>query len=120
MKTHNNGTTSSHIPGEIMDALYEYDWPGNVRELQNVLHRYVTLKSLDFASPLSPATAVEKDQPDMEDDCITTLSSAVECFEKKFILKTLHEARWQKAKAASVLRISRKTLFRKMKAYALI
>ena len=37
------------LPGHIVEALLKYDWPGNIRELQNVLHRYLTLKRLDFA-----------------------------------------------------------------------
>lgn len=93
-----------------MDKLYEYDWPGNVRELQNVLHRYVTLKSLDFASRLSPVKTTEEEQPDVEDESITTLSSATEQFEKKLILKTLKETKWHKTKAA-VLGISHKHCF---------
>ncbi|HEU18872.1 MAG TPA: PAS domain S-box protein [Deltaproteobacteria bacterium] len=120
MKNHNTGTATQHIPGNIMDALFEYDWPGNVRELQNVLHRYVTLKSIDFTSPHSPAISLEKEQTDRKYDPITTLSSAMEQFEKKILVKTLKETKWHKTKAASALGISRKTLFRKMKAYALI
>ena len=34
--------------GKILGQLYNYDWPGNVRELQNVLQRFITLKTLDF------------------------------------------------------------------------
>lgn len=120
MKNHNTGTTKLHVPGNIMDTLFEYDWPGNVRELQNALHRYITLKSFDFTSRLSPEIAAEKEQPDKEDEATTTLSSATEQYEKKVILNTLKETRWHKSKAASILGISRKTLFRKMKAYALI
>jgi len=37
------------LPGNVAEALSNYDWPGNIRELQNVLHRYLTLKVLDFA-----------------------------------------------------------------------
>ncbi len=33
---------------EEKEALTSYDWPGNVRELINTMHRYLTLKKLDF------------------------------------------------------------------------
>jgi PAS domain S-box-containing protein len=36
------------FPGEILDAMVDYDWPGNVRELQNVINRYLTLGEIDF------------------------------------------------------------------------
>jgi DNA-binding NtrC family response regulator len=40
-------------------------------------------------------------------------------FEKKIIVKVLNNCQWQRKKAADVLKISRKTLFRKMKIYGL-
>lgn len=117
--TYHNGAAQS-IPKGVMDELCRYDWPGNVRELQNVLHRYVALKSLDFSSPLSLATGGEGNGGAIEYDSAATLCSAVEYFEKKFILKALEETKWHKERTAAALGISRKTLFRKMKAYALI
>jgi len=115
LKQHGNGTISSTIPGKIMDTLYHYDWPGNVRELQNVLHRYLTLRSLDFMSP-GPEGPVHE-IAHYQDDLVagTYLSTAVENFEKKFILRTLAQNKWHRIKTASILGISRKTLFRKIK-----
>ena len=42
------GSNPSTLPGRVLDSLYHYDWPGNVRELQNVLHRYLALRRVDF------------------------------------------------------------------------
>ena len=36
------------LPGEVMKALMNYEYHGNVRELQNVIQRYLAVKSIDF------------------------------------------------------------------------
>ena len=52
------------LPGHISEALLNYNWPGNIRELQNVLHRYLTLKRLDFAGmPITRLAQPEKETP---------------------------------------------------------
>jgi PAS domain S-box-containing protein len=115
-----NGTTT--IPGKIMDALNRYDWPGNVRELQNVLHRYLTIGTLDFMPSITGSPFEENMFSDREMELIniSDLSSAVETYEKRLITKTLEQCQWHRIKAATVLGISRNTLFRKMKNHELI
>ena len=95
------------IPGRTMDILMEYDWPGNVRELRNVLQRYVTLGHLEFLAPGSES----KTAP------ITTeinLREAVQELEKSLITKALRQASGNRTRAATLLGISRRALFRKM------
>ncbi len=114
-----NGTIN--IPGKIMDALYNYDWPGNVRELQNVLNRYMTIRNLDFMSPLSKISQPRLDCNNfMENEVGNDLITALERYEKNFIVKMLEQKKWHRMKAAEALGISRHTLFRKMKNYELI
>ena len=108
------------IPEHIIKSMQRYDWPGNVRELQNVIHRYITLKEVDFlnilqSKPAEPKTMAEKlilhNNNDLE------LRTAKESFEKKYIEKLLDEHHWHKSKVASILGINRRTLFRKIKMY---
>lgn len=111
---------STQVPGNVLEALYNYDWPGNIRELQNVLQRYVTLKTLDFMGPepvLShPVTGCL--EPDGSES--VSLMSALDQFEKQFISRTLERQRWHKGRTASMLGVDRKTLFRKMKKFNLL
>jgi DNA-binding NtrC family response regulator len=106
---------------EDIETLRRHPWPGNVRELQNVLRRYIALKSLQFMKvshshrfesplPAHPSKAVPAD----------TLKDASVQFEKKLIQNTLDEAKWNKTRAAKLLGVSRRTLFRKMKAAGLM
>jgi len=102
-----SGTT--RVTGRTMDILTEYDWPGNVRELRNVLQRYVTLGHLEFLSPgrefgIAPiATELN-------------LREAAHELEKSLISKALRQAGGNRTRAAGLLGISRRALFRKMPA----
>lgn len=121
LKRNGNGSKTIQIPGKIMDALYYYDWPGNVRELQNVLHRYLTIKSLDFMSPSSSRMASAQDYTENKyDENCTNLIMALERYEKSLIMRTLEQNKWHRIKAAYALGISRHTLFRKMKNYEIV
>jgi len=105
---------------KIMDALLKYDWPGNVRELQNTLHRYVTLNKIDFmgAEPVvsdsDPGIAFAN--MDIEKQ---TLRNVLQSVEKKLIADALNRNRWHKTKAAKMLGVDPKTLYRKIKQYQL-
>jgi PAS domain S-box-containing protein len=111
------------IPEHIIKSMQNYDWPGNVRELQNAIHRYITLKKIDFMDiPQS-----KPDEPDIIPEDITIqnhrdveLRMMMENFEKKIIKSTLERHRWHKTKVASILGIDRKTLFRKMKSHEIL
>ena len=116
-----NYPSSKNLPTitiAVMEALTSYDWPGNVRELQNTLHRYVTLKRLDFlGAPLStPAPSPEmKFEPIWPNEEL--LRDAIGHFEREYILKQLERYHWNRSKVASKLGIDRKTLFKKMRSY---
>lgn len=98
---------TARVPGRTMDILMEYDWPGNVRELRNVLERYVTLGHLEFLTPGSkPETATAPTG--------INLRKATRELEKSLISKALQQACGNRTRAATLLGISRRALFRKM------
>ncbi|MCP4113088.1 MAG: PAS domain S-box protein [Desulfobacteraceae bacterium] len=111
------GAKKQTIPVKVMDALLNYDWPGNVRELQNVLQRFITVKSLDFMN--ISADTQNADSLDFSDEEPGqdgySLDEVVESVEKKLIIQALEKVRWNKTKASSLLGISRRSLFRRMK-----
>jgi PAS domain S-box-containing protein len=110
---------SPKIDGKVLGYLYNYNWPGNIRELQNVLQRYITLKTLDFMGSSSPESRLLDDiiTPDDALPKGESLETILERIEKEIILKTLEKNQWQKNKTATALKIDRKTLFRKLKKY---
>jgi len=106
------------IPENIIKSMQSYDWPGNVRELQNTVHRYITLKEIDFMGisqtkldelEIIPEDIIIQNNQDLN------LTTVMESIEKKYIKKLLDEHQWRKTKVASILGINRRTLFRKMK-----
>ena len=108
--------------------LVEYDWPGNVRELENTLCRSMILCEGDLLT--------ERDLPprirgELGGDAGAALSDlhplrladavdeATARLEKVLILARLAECKGNRTAAADSLGISRKTLFNKMRQYAL-
>jgi len=111
-----NGKGRSDIPGKIMNSLYNYHWPGNVRELQNVLQRYFTVKRLDLIGPIAAGpNSLNGNSGEDHDPEDLNFHHTMENFKKNVIIRALEQTQWHKGRAASMLGIDRKTLFRKMK-----
>lgn len=96
-----------NMSGRLMDILMEYNWPGNVRELRNVLQRFLALGHLEF---LPPGLKSEN----IQDKTCLKLKDAVRDLETSMIARALKEADGNKTRAAKLLGISRRALFRKM------
>jgi transcriptional regulator with PAS, ATPase and Fis domain len=106
------------IPAYLMNVLKGYHWPGNIRELQNTIQRYVALNEIDFLqSPQKTAELKNKTYPDF--CCNLDLKSALEKFEKEYIVNCLKVTGGHKSKACKILKINRKTLYKKMCRYDL-
>lgn len=113
------------------DYILNYDWPGNVRELQNAVSRYVVLgkfaheDSVDFAptlveeEPELPVIEEEFYEEEAPRERRMTLKEiareASRRAEKEAILRVLEATRWNKSKAAKILKISYKALLYKIK-----
>jgi two-component system, NtrC family, response regulator HydG len=87
-------------------ALQEYTWPGNVRQLQHVIERLTILADrVDAETVRDALTAMEsRDRP------VETLAEA----EEDQIRRVLTATGGNKSKAAQILGIERKTLYRKL------
>ncbi len=87
-------------------ALQDHTWPGNVRQLQHVVERLVILADrIDAASVREALTAMEsREKP------VDTLAEA----EEDQIRRVLAATGGNKSKAAQILGIERKTLYRKL------
>ncbi|WP_299817907.1 sigma-54 dependent transcriptional regulator [uncultured Pontibacter sp.] len=109
------------------EVLLNYSWPGNLRELKNVIKRAVLLTKADVITTqvLPPevvnyvpvAKAADASINVLPDHVETDLKSITERNERELILKTLEQVRYNKSKAARLLKIDRKTLYNKLKIY---
>ena len=101
--------------GDALRRLLAYDWPGNVRELQNIIHRYMSTRNLDFLSTNDrPAPAPAEDPPTPGQEA-QTLRAAVHEFERRYIRRILDRHHWHRAKVAKILGVDRRTLLRKIR-----
>jgi DNA-binding NtrC family response regulator len=98
-----------------LQRLCAYGWPGNVRELRNCVESLVVTTRGDEITlqHLPPSMA-----PASDDYSITVhLGRLLEDVEQKYILRTLEVLGGNKARAAQVLGISKKTLYRRLHEY---
>ncbi len=101
-----------------MEALHRHDWPGNVRELRNVIERAVlfeTTGKIGLSSIMIEPTESENHPLAVFNENIRDFS--LEKAERELIARALHETGWQKTQAASLLGITRATLYAKVKQY---
>lgn len=104
-----------------LDALLSYPFPGNVRELENILESATAL-SLD-----DPQTITDKDLKSLLSEAALPASPAsiplaeeslsMERLERFAIQRALYVCQGNRTKAASLLGISRDTLYRKLKQF---
>jgi DNA-binding NtrC family response regulator len=97
-----------------MEALERYGWPGNVRELQHAVQRAVILSQGDV---LQPADLPEEIRGDHAPSA--SPGGSLEEMERQHIVSTLRHVGGHRAKAAAVLGIDPKTLYRKIQQYGL-
>jgi two-component system response regulator AtoC len=104
--------------GEAMEILLSYDWPGNVRELKNLVKRAALLCDSEYilANHLS-LNIWSQNNLKLTDGLNLTVSfkDATKEFQRDLIKKTLERADGNKTKAAKILQINRKALYRKIR-----
>ena len=108
-------TVSSNQPvrgfvPETMALLERYHWPGNVRELENVIERTVSLAPGPLIMPDDLPETVRKAEaaPAGGDESLLSLEEV----EKRHLGKVLRETGGNKVRAARILGIDRRTLYR--------
>jgi DNA-binding NtrC family response regulator len=101
---------------EGIDLLMQYHWPGNIRELESTVSRAAlsspgrVIRPGDIEFLHATETPIEATRERM-----ATLAEA----ERAHIVRVLESVNWNKKQAASVLEISRGTLYRKIVEYGL-
>ena len=98
---------------EVVTIFQNYNWPGNLRELQNCVKRATLLTQGDFIqSDVLPVEffQIQKQQTNNGDFSLSEN-------EKEAIIHALSKAQNNKSEAAKLLKITRKTLYNKLKYY---
>ena len=110
------GSAPPRITAEALAALEQHEWPGNVRELRNVIERAVLLCSdgeVSVRDLTIPVPGLDRRSMLTRDERLDSLQ-AVECDHIRFVLE---RTRWHQGRAAEILGISSKTLYRKIREF---
>jgi two-component system, NtrC family, response regulator AtoC len=108
----------SHITPEALALLCAYHWPGNVRELEHTIERAVTLtmNSALLPADLPPRLQQQTHVPRLD---ATPELLTLEELEKQHIQAVLRATEGNKKRAAQILGINRRSLYRMAKRYGL-
>ena len=96
-------------PGTV-ERLRAHPWPGNVRELENVLERAVTLATGPVLRPED--LALEGASPPTDGPALPARGMSLEAVKRWYVHRTLEEAGGNKQRAAEMLGVDRRTLYR--------
>jgi DNA-binding NtrC family response regulator len=116
--------SAATVCDEAMQLLCEYSWPGNVRELKNVVERALVLASDGQITvnclPVEICNRKKQTASTPQREVPAGPGTArLADLEKQQILATLEKVNWHRGKAANLLGITPKTLYRKLRSYDL-
>lgn len=109
LEIYDDGPGVMEISPEAMDMLTQYDWPGNIRELRSVITKALIVGETDMITPYDlPRHLTANRAPP------TKHPKTLEEIEKDHIVAVLSETAGNQSKAAEILGINRKTLYKKV------
>lgn len=110
------GGRNLRLTDGAVERLHAYDWPGNVRELRNVMERAALLAPSDTIDvPDLPLTPSHQGRA-LAAVGASALRSLAD-LERDHIRLVLDRVHWHQGRAAAILGISSKTLYRKIREF---
>jgi len=123
----------AQITQEALDCLAQADWPGNIRELFHVLEKALIMAQGEPITPRHLPVEISGITPhplisdamegEVQQSAISSgaspedLTLPLEEVEKRHILRVLESVDGHQGRAAQILQISPRTLYRKLKTY---
>jgi DNA-binding NtrC family response regulator len=109
-----NGTRKRFSPAAV-EQLAGYDWPGNVRQLRHVVEHSLVLADGDVIAPADLPAEVRQALARPDPESRLTLAD----LERRHIARVLAEVAGHRARAAQILGISERNLYRRIHEYQL-
>ena len=115
------GSGVTGITESALNLLSSYEWPGNIRQLKNVIRTMVVMCDHDEIDTRDiPPEIAQRRQLTGTSVAPTNLAGvSLNELEKKAIIDTLAKTEGNREKAAKILGIGERTLYRKIKEYDL-
>ncbi|GAX62144.1 transcriptional regulator [Candidatus Scalindua japonica] len=99
----------NELSSDVYNLFMNYEWPGNIRELQNAIeHSFIVCNK---------TVITVEDLPKEFREIKTTRSMGEKSCGHDRILQALEKTHWNKASAAKLLGISRRSVYNKIKEY---
>jgi DNA-binding NtrC family response regulator len=120
--------TRRRLGERALEALERHDWPGNVRELQHAVEASVVVGDGDEIQPRhlpravadgTPATPAPTPPSSVPSTSAEVSLPTLEQMEREHVERALRAADGHRAKAAKLLGISERNLYRKLREYGL-
>lgn len=112
------GDQAKEIAPETLALLMAYSWSGNIRELENTIERAVALA---HGAVLTPEDLPERIRSAAGSSAVLAKARgghlSLAELEREYILQILEDTRGNKSRAAEILGLDRKTLYRKLDEY---
>jgi len=110
----------ARVTPALLEDLMSRPWPGNVRELRNAIQRAAVVATSDEVRPEDLPSRIREASraaPLVRD--ATDRALPLHDVERLYILEVLRQAGGNKSRAAELLGLDRKTLYRKLEEYRL-
>ena len=133
-----NNKSPVNLSPEAIRTLMKYQWPGNIRELKNCIEGIVVMtnqsiiQQIDLPERILKATGIEfsnlpsvpdiwepVDVPEGQQRLNVEVGMSLDEINREALRATLESVDNNKAKAAEILKVSRRTIQRKAKEYGL-
>ena len=111
------GRPRCDLSTRVAELLVAYDWPGNVRELENCMERVAALGRYEQALPEDLPEAVRRHRFGAVEEGGAEQIVTLDELERQHILRVLKKTGGNKTKAAQLLGLDRRTLYRKLDRY---
>ena len=115
------GLKITGITDAAMSILLAYEWPGNIRQLKNVIRTMIVMCDRDKidVQDIPPDIAQRRQLTGVSVPPASLAGVSLNELEKKAIIDTLARTEGNREKAAKILGIGERTLYRKIKEYNL-
>jgi two-component system, NtrC family, response regulator AtoC len=118
-----NRRTELRFSAEALEVLRGFHWPGNIRQLENVVEQLVVLAGGSTISPADVRGALSSlgrgEAEELQSEGEYALAPQVRKAERTAILRALQKARGNRALAARLLGVVRRTLYNKLEEHGL-
>ena len=134
LATENDSDQPASIEQKAFAKLTEYSWPGNIRELRNVLRTALALSDegvvrlSDLPREIAFGDGFDSDMGQADESSVMDAQSAelepihrspLENAEREALLQEIERNHWKMTVTAEKLKMSRSTLYRKLKKYGI-